>query len=324
MSAPLASAQARVDARRRTALSSALGPELAAALEDDAIVEILINADGRLRVDRLGRGIEATNIWLTPVERHTAARLLAAEARATLTETKPHLSTILPGSGARVQVLMPPIVTAPTFAIRKRAIQIFTLADYARDRIASDDQIGFLRRAVADRRNIIVAGGTGSGKTTLLNALLAEPAFAHARTLILEDTQELQCAGEDVVQLLTRRERPAVTMRDLVQMSLRLRPDRIVVGEVRDGAALEVLKAWNTGHPGGLLTLHANSAADALSRLEDLCIEAGLTAPERTIASSVDLIIFMTRTLEGRRVEDVCAVRGRDPTGAYRLARGPP
>lgn len=197
------------------------------------------------------------------------------------------------------------IATAPVLAIRKRPKFIYTLDDYVRDGIATVGQAAQLRAAIIARRNIVVAGGTGSGKTTLLNALLAESDFVDARLLILEDTAELQCAGADVVQLLTKRTAPAVTMRDLVQMTLRLRPDRIVVGEVRDGAALEVLKAWNTGHPGGLLTIHANSAPDALVRLEDLCLETGAARAERLIASAVDIIVFMARTRAGRRIEEI-------------------
>jgi len=312
MSAALAAApSARVAERRLASLARALGPALAEALADEAVVEVLINADGRLRIDRVGHGIEASNIWLSASERETAIRLLAAEAHVTVTEDQPYLSATLPGSGARVQAMIPPIVSAPTLAIRKRPSIIFTLDDYVRDGIATNAQAHAMRTALASRQNIVVAGGTGSGKTTLLNALLAEDAFAQARVLILEDTAELQCAGADVVQLLTKRSAPSVTMRDLAQMTLRLRPDRIVVGEVRDAAALEVLKAWNTGHPGGLLTIHANSAADALLRLEDLCIEAGLTAPQRLIQSAVDAIVFMARTPAGRRIEDVALLRDR-------------
>jgi type IV secretion system protein VirB11 len=162
-----------------------------------------------------------------------------------------------------------------------------------------------LRNAIARRRNIVVAGGTGSGKTTLLNALLAEPTFRDCRVVALEDTAELQLLGANVVQLLTKRTAPEVTMRDLVRTTLRLRPDRIVVGEVRDGAALDVLKAWNTGHPGGLLTLHANSAADALARLEDLCFEAAPANPARLIASAVDLVAFIARSERGRTISDI-------------------
>lgn len=319
---PLA-AQSRVAERRLASLARALGPALADALADDAVVEVLINADGRLRIDRVGVGIEATNVWLTAAERETAIRLLAAEAHVTVTEDQPYLSATLPGSGARVQAMIPPIVAAPTLAIRKRPSVIFTLDDYVRNGIATLAQAAQMRAAIMSRRNVVVAGGTGSGKTTLLNALLAEADFAHARVLILEDTAELQCAGADVVQLLTKRAAPQVTMRDLVQMMLRLRPDRIVVGEVRDAAALEVLKAWNTGHPGGLLTIHANSAADALLRLEDLCIEAGLASPQRLIHSAVDAIVFMARTPNGRRIEDVAFVDGA-ANGVPQRARAPP
>lgn len=315
---------ARLVAERRLAtLARALGPALAEALADEAVVEVLINADGRIRIDRVGAGIEASNIWLSAAEREIAIRLLAAEARVTVSEEAPYLSATLPGSGARVQAMLPPIVTAPILAIRKRPSVIFTLADYVRDGIATIEQAELMRAAIRDRRNIVVAGGTGSGKTTLLNALLAEGEFAQARVLILEDTAELQCAGADVVQLLTKRRAPHVTMRDLVQMTLRLRPDRIVVGEVRDGAALEVLKAWNTGHPGGLLTIHANSAADALMRLEDLCIEAGLASPQRLIRSAVDAVVFMARTKIGRRIEELVFCN-RAANGGCGLARGPP
>jgi len=323
MSARPAPSQNRVAERRLASLARALGPAIAEALADEAVVEALINADGRLRVDRVGVGIEATNVWLTAAERETAVRLLAAEAHVTVTEDQPYLSATLPGSGARVQAMIPPIVAAPTLAIRKRPSIIFTLDDYVRDDIATLAQAAQMRAAILSRRNIVVAGGTGSGKTTLLNALLAESAFAEARVVILEDTAELQCAGADVVQLLTKRAAPPVTMRDLVQMTLRLRPDRIVVGEVRDAAALEVLKAWNTGHPGGLLTIHANCAADAMFRLEDLCIEAGLASPQRLIRSAVDAVVFMARTPVGRRIEEIVFVDG-GADGIDRRARAPP
>lgn len=298
-----------VAARRFASLVSALGPDLQNALSDDAVVEVLINADGQMRVDSVGRGIEETDIFLTAAEREAAIRLLAAEALDTVTPDKPFLSATLPGSGARVQALMPPLVAAPILAIRKRPALIYSLDDYLREGIATAEQVDRLRSAITKHRNIVVAGGTGSGKTTLLNALLAEPAFAGSRLLILEDTAELQCDAPDALLLLAKRTVPQVTMRDLVQMTLRLRPDRIIVGEVRDAAALEVLKAWNTGHPGGLLTLHANSAADALLRLEDLCLEAGLDRPERLIASAIDVVAFMRRTREGRRLEEIHDLR---------------
>lgn len=306
----MTSARDVVQTRRRSALARALGPAIAAALEEGDVVEALVNADGRLWLDRIGKGLEATEHVLTAAERETAIRLLAHEAGDIVGADRPALATILPDSAARVQALLPPLVEAPVLAIRKRPTRIFTLDDYVADGIATGEQAALLRQAVNDRRNIVVAGGTGSGKTTLLNALLAEPVFKDARVVILEDTVELQCASPNKVQLLTKRTHPTVTMRDLVQMTLRLRPDRIVVGEVRDGAALEVLKAWNTGHPGGLLTLHANSATDALARLEDLAMEASATPHTRLLASTVDLVIFIARHEHGRGITEMMSCRG--------------
>lgn len=301
--------------RRLTTLSRALGGGIADALADPSVVEALVNADGELRIDRIGRGIEATGLRLTIGERDAAIRLLASEVGETITADRPFLATTLPGSGARVQAMIPPLVAAPVLTIRKRPSIVYLLEDYLKAGIASADHITALREAIAARRNIVVAGGTGSGKTTLLNALLAEPEFLKSRILILEDTTELQCAAPDTVQLLTKRTVPAVTMRDLVQMTLRLRPDRIIVGEVRDGAALEVLKAWNTGHPGGLLTLHANSAADALTRLEDLCLEATSSSPSRLISAAIDLVVFIACTPQGRRITEIRDLR-RDASPA--------
>jgi type IV secretion system protein VirB11 len=291
--------------RRRSALARALGATIADALAAPDVVEALVNADGQVWLDRVGVGLTLTEHRLSAHDRETAIRLLAHEAGETVGEDRPALATILPDSAARVQALLPPLVEAPVLAIRKRPAFIYTLADYVRDGVATPAQAAMLSEAVAAQRNIVVAGGTGSGKTTLLNALLAEPAFAASRVVILEDTAELQIASANAVQLLTKRTDPPVGMRDLVQMTLRLRPDRIVVGEVRDGAALEVLKAWNTGHPGGLLTLHANSAADALARLEDLCMEAVAAPPKRLIAAAVDLIVFIARGGGKRAIQHI-------------------
>lgn len=310
-------------ARRRSALDRSLGPAIADALARGDVVEAMINADGALWLDVVGRGLVATDVVVSAADREAAIRLIAHEAGEVVGETNPSLQAILPGSLARVQAVLPPLSAAPLIAIRKRPARRFDLNDYVADGIATPGQAEALQRAVEERRNIIVAGGTGSGKTTLLNALLAEPCFRDARVVILEDTAELQCASANAVQLLTRRAAPAVTMRDLVQMTLRLRPDRIAVGEVRDGAALEVLKAWNTGHPGGLLSLHANSAADALTRLEDLCVEAVGAASPRMIASAVDMIAFIARCTNGRRITEIVHVEGHEG-GLYRLARPPP
>jgi len=314
-----ATGEALVQTRRMAALEAALGPAIGGALGDPSVVEILINADGIMRVDRIGEGICPTEFALSVSERETAIRLLATEAGASVTTDHPHLSTILPNSGARVQALTPPLTGAPVLSIRKRPQKIFPLSSYVEAGIATEAQAAHLRRAIAARRNIAVAGGTGSGKTTLLNALLAEPEFQSARIVLLEDTVELQCAAPDHVQLLTRAAEPAIQMRDLVRMTLRLRPDRIVVGEVRDGAALDVLKAWNTGHPGGLLSLHANSALEALGRLEDLCAEVSVLPARRLVLAAVDLVVFIANDRGARRIAeilDVAALRGAPPASA--------
>jgi type IV secretion system protein VirB11 len=278
---------------------------LAQALAAPDVVEVLVNADGRIWLDRAGEGLASSDQWLSSAERETAIRLLAREAGDIVGPNRPALATTLPGASARIQALMPPLVEAPVLSIRKRSNRIHSLADYVEQGIATPEQADLLAGCIKSRRNIVVAGGAGSGKTTLVNALLAETAFAAARVLILEDTSELQCVSANCVRLLTKTTEPRIGMRELVQMSLRLRPDRIVVGEVRDGAALEVLKAWNTGHPGGLLTVHANSATDALTRLEDLSLEASASAPCRLIDAAVDVIVFVARTNAGRRISTI-------------------
>ncbi len=297
--------------RRRSALQRALGVAIDAALQADDVVEALINEDGAVWLDRIGSGLERTPYELTAHDREAAIRLLAHEAGETISEDRPALATILPESAARVQAVLPPLVSAPILAIRKRPRVIYRLSDYVDAQIATRAQAERLARAVRDRCNIVVAGGTGSGKTTLLNALLAEPSFAASRVVILEDTAELQCVSPNTVQLLTKRTTPEISLRDLVQMTLRLRPDRIVVGEVRDGAALEVLKAWNTGHPGGLLSLHANSADDALARLEDLCMESRAAPATRLIEASLDMVVFIARGVSGRAITEIIDLKER-------------
>jgi type IV secretion system protein VirB11 len=223
----------------------------------------------------------------------------------------------LPEGGERFEGLLPPVAPAPCFAVRKPARVLYRLADYLAARIVTPAQAEALRAAVATRRNIVVVGGTSSGKTTLVNALLAEVADRGDRVVLIEDTRELHCAAEDSVSLRTK---PGVaSLADLVRSTLRLRPDRIVVGEVRGPEALDMLKAWNTGHPGGLTTLHANSARAGLYRLEQLIQEAVVTVPRRLIAEAIDVVVFVQGRGAGRRVETVAALDGLTGDGDYRL-----
>jgi type IV secretion system protein VirB11 len=308
--------------RKRAMVRTAMGPAIAAALADPLVIEIMVNPDGTLRLDRLGAGRCDTGERLDPAQVERIIRLVASHARTEVHGAAPVVSAELPPhgdglAGERFEGLLPPVVPGPCFAIRKPAQRIYTLADYVTDGIMSAEVARQLSLAVVERRNLLVAGGTSSGKTTLANALLAELAPRDERVILIEDTRELQCAAPDTVALRTR---PGVaSMADLVRSTLRLRPDRIIVGEVRGGEALDMLKAWNTGHPGGIATVHANSARGALYRLEQLIQEAVVTVPRRLLAEAIDLVVFIEGRGTARRIGAVEAVEGLDSTGDYAL-----
>lgn len=289
-------------------LQEALGDQLCVALDDASVVEIMLNPDGRLFIERLGHGIASAG----EMSAATAEIVIGSVAHALHSEAdddRPIISGELPIGGHRFEGLLPPIVRAPTFTIRRRASRLIPLDDYVKARVMTERQADIIRNAVASRFNIVIAGGTGSGKTTLANAIIAEIAEAAAedRILILEDTAEIQCPAENVVALHTS---DSIDMARLLKSTMRLRPDRIVVGEVRDGAALTLLKAWNTGHPGGVATVHANTAESALRRLEQLTAEASQQPMREVIGEAVDLIVSIERTAKGRALRDILHVNG--------------
>jgi type IV secretion system protein TrbB len=302
--------------RQARMLRSAMGPVIAAALEDPEIVEILLNPDGMLWFDRLSAGRTPTGVNLSRSSAERIIRLVASHVHTEVHAHSPIVSAELPESGERFEGLLPPIVRSPVFAIRKRALSVIPLAQYVVDGVMSEPQAFSLRQAVRERRNVVIAGGTSSGKTTLANALLHEIAETGDRVIILEDTIELQCTAEDHVSL---RAKPSVaSMTQLVRSTLRLRPDRIVVGEVRGPEAMDLMKAWATGHPGGIATLHAGSARGALTRLEQLMQESVVTVPRALIAEAVDVVVFICGRGRARRVEEIVRVTGVDADG-YRL-----
>jgi len=307
------------DDRRRAMLRTAMGPVIATALADPIVIEIMVNPDGVLRLDRLGEGRVDTGETFAPAQVERIIRLVASHARSEVHGEKPIVSAELPphgqGAGERFEGILPPVSLAPCFSIRKPASRVYTLLDYVNDGIMTADMARLLSLAVVERRNIMVVGGTSSGKTTLANALLAEMAHLNERVILIEDTRELQCAAPDTVALRTRA--GTVSIADLVRSTLRLRPDRIIVGEVRGPEALDMLKAWNTGHPGGIATIHANSAVSALYRLEQLIQEAVVTVPRRLIADAIDRIVFIAGRGLARRVETILRVSGLDPDGDY-------
>ena len=304
-------------ARGARMLRTALGPDIAGFLDDAGVVEVMLNPDGRLWIDRLAGGLEDTGAKMTAADGERIVRLVAHHVGAEVHAGAPRVSAELPETGERFEGLLPPVVTAPSFAIRKPAVAVFTLADYADAGIMSAGQAESLRLAVHARSNILVAGGTSTGKTTLVNALLAEVAKTQDRVILIEDTRELQCAAPNLVALRTRD--GAATLTDLVRSALRLRPDRIPIGEVRGGEALDLIKAWGTGHPGGIGTLHAGSALGALHRLEQLVQEAVVTVPRALIAETIDLIAVLDGRGEARRLIELAAVTGLTPSGDYRL-----
>ena len=303
--------------RQRIMLQTAMGSTITTALTDPAVIEVMVNPDGKLWLDRHGLGRVDTGQQLGAAEAERVIRLVASHTGQECNSGRPVVSAELPGTGERFEGLLPPVSPAPCFAIRKPAQVLYRISDYVECQIMTALQAKALRQAIEDRKNILVVGGTSSGKTTLVNALLAEVAETGDRVILIEDIRELRCAAKDCVDLRTK---PGVaSLADLVRSTLRLRPDRIIVGEVRGGEALDMLKAWNTGHPGGITTLHANSGQAGLYRLEQLIQEVVITVPRRLIAQAIDIVVFLKGRGEGRCVETIAALEGLDSGGDYRL-----
>ncbi|MCH4152812.1 MAG: P-type conjugative transfer ATPase TrbB [Sphingobium sp.] len=298
-------------------LRTALGISIGAWLEDPAVIEVMLNPDGKLWVDRLGSGIADTGEYMSAQDGERIVRLVAHHVGVEVHGASPRVSAELPETGERFEGLLPPVVAAPTFAIRKPAVAVFTLDDYVIAGIMDRHDAEVLRTAVAERKNILVAGGTGTGKTTLVNALLAEVAKTSDRVVLIEDTRELQCAAPNMVAMRTKD--GVASLSDLVRSSLRLRPDRIPIGEVRGAEALDLLKAWGTGHPGGVGTIHAGSALGALRRMEQLIQEAVVTVPRPLIAETIDLVAVLVRDGHGRRLAELARIQGLSANGDYSL-----
>ena len=298
-------------------LRTALGPSITRYLEDPAVIEVMLNPDGRLWIDRLSEGLADTGETMTAADGERIVRLVAHHVGGEVHARSPRVSAELPETGERFEGLLPPVVGAPAFAIRKPAVAVFTLDDYVATGIMTADQAAMLHEAITSRANILIAGGTSTGKTTLTNALLAEVAKTQDRVIIIEDTRELQCAAPNLVAMRTKD--GVATLSDLVRSSLRLRPDRIPIGEVRGAEALDLLKAWGTGHPGGIGTIHAGTALGALRRLEQLIQEAVVTVPRALIAETIDVVAVLTGRGSTRRLSELARVEGLGPDGDYRV-----
>jgi P-type conjugative transfer ATPase TrbB len=310
--------QSEAISRGARMLRTAFGPAIARFLEDPAVIEVMLNPDGRLWIDRLSKGLAETDERLSASDGERIVRLVAHHVGTEVHAGSPRISAELPETGERFEGLLPPVVAAPAFAIRKPAVAVFTLDDYVTTGIMTAGQASALRGAVGARKNILVAGGTSSGKTTLTNALLAEIAKSADRIILIEDTRELQCKAPNLVALRTKD--GVISLSDLVRSSLRMRPDRIPIGEVRGAEALDLLKAWGTGHPGGIGTIHAGTALGGLRRFEQLIQEAVVTVPRALIAETINVIAVLSGRGADRRLVELAAVAGLQASGEYSLS----
>jgi len=302
--------QAMIDDRLLQNLEHAMGPIAMEALRAPDVLEIMLNPDGRLWLERFGSPMfEAGR--MSPQQGRQILSLVASALGVTITRATPVVEGEFPVDGSRIEGTDVPLAPGPSFCIRKKPHKIFSLGEYVEMGIMDAKSEAFLEEAIQQKANILVVGGTGSGKTTLVNGLLEALGrlCPDDRLLVMEDTCEIQASSQNAVFLRTA---PNWDMQALTKIIMRYRPDRIVPGEVRDGAALDLLKSWNTGHPGGLATLHANSATEALRRLENLIAERTPSPMQWTIGSAVDIIVYIEKTPKGRRVSEIIYVHGYD------------
>lgn len=295
--------------RNHEKIARELGNEVMAALEDDEVIEIMLNSDNSLWIDRLGKG-------MSKIDKHTcqaqgAIHTVASFLNTNITIENPVLECELPLDGSRFEALVPPVVTHPSFTIRKKAKKIFTLDDYISQSILTSQQKETIEEAIKHHKNILIAGGTGSGKTTLTNAIIdgISKLTPLDRIVIIEDTAEIQCKSKNNVIF---RATEYADMQRLLKATMRYRPDRILVGEVRGGEALTLLKSWNTGHPGGIATVHANGAYAALTRIEQLVAEVTVANSKAVIAEAINIVVFIEKTQTGRKVTEMLEITEYD------------
>lgn len=293
-------------------LEISLGSQIMDYMRDPKIIEIMKNDDGKVFIDHITEG-ESYLCEMDPQNALNVVTLVASHINQEVTVQTPIVSAELPSSGFRFEGNIPPITQTAAFNIRKHTTLDLTLEDYIESKIMTPGQAATIKKAVKNKKNILVVGGTGSGKTTLCNAILNEMSQYHERIIIIQDTNELRCKCENKVYL---RSTVYTSIRDLLFSTLRRTPTRIVIGEVRDGAALNVIKAWNTGHSGGLCTLHADSAELALLQLESYIAEVSANPQEMTLVNTIDYIIDIQRVGPIRKIQGIVEVKG------YRTSNG--
>ena len=286
-----------------------MGPDIRKAMDNPKVVEVMLNPDGSVWTDKMGIGME----YLCKMKEVEATQMLGTIAHMLGTVINYHHPKVegeLPGDGSRVEGVIPPIVPHPVFNIRKRASSVYALEEYIKEGRTTGEDIGLLREAILSRKNILVVGGTGTGKTTFVNAIINEMKLLtpQHRLIILEDTPELQCTMDNFIPMRTNSD---VSMQELLKITMRQRPDRIIIGEVRGKEALDMLKAWNTGHPGGVCTVHANDARAGLLRIEQLISEVSETPMRDLVAEAIDVVVFLVRDPKiGPKLSELISVEG--------------
>ena len=298
-----------VNRRNLEKLLREMGEQVRNAMDDPQVLEIMLNPDSKVWIDKIDSGMT----YLCDMPDVQASQMLGTISHmvgTVINYHKPNVECELPGNGSRIEGVIPPVVPKPIFNIRKKASAIFPLAEYVKSGRATDEDIRILCEAISSRKNILVVGGTGTGKTTFVNAIINEmkTLTPKHRLLILEDTLELQCSMENFVSMRTTSD---VSMQDLIKITMRQRPDRIIIGEVRGKEALDMLKAWNTGHPGGVCTVHANDARAGLLRIEQLISEVSQSPMRELIAEAIDVVAFLIRDSHiGPKLSELIAVDG--------------
>jgi pilus assembly protein CpaF len=287
---------------------------------DQEISEIMVNGSGRIFIERRGDLTEVPDARLTEKNLQVAVRNIARALGDDISEQQPLLDSRLP-DGSRVAAVIPPCsIGGTTLTIRKFQSNHFTADELVRIGSLTGELLESLRAAIGSRQNILISGGTGTGKTTILNAL-ASFIPETERIVLIEDTAEIQLDKPNLVRFEARREQPglpAVAIRDLVRASLRHRPDRVLLGEVRGGEAFDLLQALNTGHSGSLSTIHANSAQQAITRLTSCVLQAGVELPyaaiRANIADAIQLLLHIERRGSHRHVEELLRIERYDST----------
>lgn len=300
--------------RRLRVLETCLGRSIMQYMHDDNVTEVMVNPDGRLWLDTFDKGVVPTDVVMEPEDTKRIIYMVASISGQVIDlKVDPSLQANIPASrlfsNCRFQAELPPIVNAPSFNIRKHSKIVITLDDYVRQGAMTEMQRQVILDAIHGKKNIIAAGGTGSGKTTLLNAILAEISTLGDRIVTIEDTKELKCTAENYVALSTT---DTVDMDNLLRKTLRLSPNRIVVGEVRGKEALTLVDAWSTGHRGGCSTVHSDSAYDTLFRLEDLVSRVSVSSQQAGIARAIDVIVYIERRAVSRIIAEVLSIDGWD------------